>query len=354
MEKYIETLVGFYPVSSKQENVLSLLEYAKAHMDKYNMQTKFLLHGGIHSLYAHPQGKEKSRLLLQAHIDIVPGENQPFRVENGRYYGRGTYDMLFATACYMRLLDELSESLSTLDLGIMLSGDEELGGFHGIEPFLNDGYETDVCILPDAGENFGAINTSAKGVYSCAVQINGKSHHGSRPWEGDGAAIKLVHFLYDLEQVFDTSSQDNTTMTVSILKSGDADNRGPSSAEATLDIRYSDKRDLSRVQQLLNEKLQEYDGQIINLIEGSDYQLDSVHPDVKTFLEVYSRHHEGPIEETKSHGSSDARFFAEKNIPVIMLRPKGEGAHGDVEWVSIEEVEKFYQLLKEYVIKLLQ
>ncbi len=354
MEKYLETLVGFYPVSSQQENVLNLLEYVKTHVDNHNMQSEFLLDSGIHSLYAHPKGLKKSRLLLQAHIDVVPGAQQPFKVEDGKYYGRGSYDMLFATACYMRLLDELSDTIPDLDLGIMLSGDEELGGFHGVKSFIENGYSTAVCILPDAGESFGALNTAAKGVYSCTIKINGKSHHGSRPWEGDGAAIKLVHFLHEFEQAFDPSSRDNTTMTVAVLKSGDVDNKGPSSAQATLDIRYRDKKDLQRVQQILEQKLEEYNGEIVNLVEGSDYQLDNNHQDVLHFIELYEKHFGGTIAENKSHGSSDARFFAEKNIPVIMLRPEGGGAHGDNEWVSIDEVEKFYQLLKEYVVKLLQ
>lgn len=354
MEKYLQTLVDFYPISLDQKNVIRLLEYVKAHAEKYAMQTEILTYEGVNSLYAHPKGLKKSRLLLQAHIDVVPGEDQPFSIADGKYYGRGTYDMLFATACYMRLLDELSDNLPELDLGLMLSGDEELGGFHGVNTFLEHGYSTEVCILPDAGENFGVINTSAKGVYSCTVKINGKAHHGSRPWEGDGAAIKLVHFLHEFEQAFDTSNKHNTTMTVATLKSGDAENKGPSSAEAMLDVRYSDKEDLSRVQKALAKTLTKYDGEIARLVEGADYKLDTSHPDVQAFLRLYEKHHDDLILQTRASGSSDARFFAEKNIPVIMLRPEGGGAHGDNEWVSVEEVEKFYQLLKEYVVKLLQ
>ena len=53
----------------------------------------------------------------------------------------------------------------------------------------------------------------------------------------------------------------------------------------------------------------------------------------------------------KAPGSSDARFFSAHNIPVIMLRPTGHGAHGDNEWISIAETEQFYQILTSYILK---
>ncbi|MEI9914160.1 MAG: M20/M25/M40 family metallo-hydrolase [Candidatus Saccharibacteria bacterium] len=53
---------------------------------------------------------------------------------------------------------------------------------------------------------------------------------------------------------------------------------------------------------------------------------------------------------TRAHGSSDARFFAARGMPVIMLRPDGDGAHGDNEWISSDSIQKFYELLKAYIL----
>jgi acetylornithine deacetylase/succinyl-diaminopimelate desuccinylase-like protein len=349
MENYLKRLVSYYPVSSNQGSVLELLEYVKKHMDKHGLKTEILSYNGVHSLYASSNGTKHAKLLLQGHIDVVPADSQSFRADSESYYGRGVYDMLYATACYMKLLDDLQGDIGKMDIGFMLSGDEELGGTNSVEPFLEDGYSTELCVLPDAGQGFGTLNVAAKGIYHCTIRINGRAHHGSRPWEGDGAAIKLVHFLTELEQCFDVSSQDNTTMTVAKLKAGEADNQGPAYSETTLDIRYSNKADLKTVQQKLDKLLNRFEGEIVTVHEGDDYQLDVSHPDVAKFIHLYEKYASKPIKHVKAHGSSDARFFAKKGVPVIMLRPDGGGAHGDNEWISKESVEKFYQLLKEYV-----
>lgn len=350
MEKYLKQLVGFYPVSSNQDNVLKLLEYVKTKLESHGLHVRLFLNGGVNSLYASTATSKHSKVLLQAHVDVVPGEDQTFRKHDGRFYGRGVYDMLFATACYLKLLDDLEKTIVNYDISLMLSGDEEVGGFNGVLPFLEDGYTTDICILPDAGNNFGGLNISAKGISTHSIRVHGKSHHGSRPWEGDGAASKIVHFLTEAEKIFDTSSNEDSTMTISVVKAGSAANQGPSYADAVLDIRYKDKADLSRIKSELHIILQKYSGEITNVVEGDDYKLDTDNIYVKSFIDLYQKHHDKPIEFTRAYGSSDARFFSKLDIPVIMLRPDGSGAHGDDEWISESSIESFYKLLKEYVI----
>jgi len=351
MEDYLKTLVGFYPISSNQEAVRRLLAYAQERLGGNGLHTKLLTYKGVHNLYAGTTDTKHAKVLLQAHIDVVPGENQPFKVTEDSYEGRGTYDMLFAAACYLRLVDELANRFSTLSLGILLSGDEELSGENGVKAFLEDGYTTDVCILPDAGDGYGTLSTGAKGICELTIRIHGKAHHGSRPWEGDGAAIKLVHFLAEAEKLFDTSSRDNSTMTVATLHAGDVANRGPATADAALDIRYKDKTDLSRIRQKLDGLRQAHNGEIIEMLAGDDYQLDTSNPLVAQFLDLYERQVGKPIVRLTAPGSSDARFFTKYDIPVIMWRPDGGGAHGDNEWVSRESIEQFYKLLKDYIIR---
>ena len=351
MQDILKTLVNFYPVSTEQSSVKKLLQYAESVLIEAGLTCEWIEHNGIHSLYSYTNQPKHSKVLLQSHIDVVPATNQPFKVEHGRYYGRGTFDMLFAAASFLHFIKEHKTELKQLDLAILLSGDEELGGFNSVKPFLEDGYTASVCILPDAGTKFGFLSTSAKGMYNCTIKINGESHHGSRPWEGDGAGSKLVHFLTEAEKLFDTSSRDNTTMTIAKLRAGDADNQGPKEAEVILDIRYSNKTDLARIIVRLEELLQKYNGEIVLLVEGDDYQLDLTNPYVEAFIALYERHHKAPIEYMKAHGSSDARFFTAHNIPTIMLRPEGSGAHGDNEWVSVNETRQFYNLLCEYIIE---
>jgi acetylornithine deacetylase/succinyl-diaminopimelate desuccinylase-like protein len=56
-----------------------------------------------------------------------------------------------------------------------------------------------------------------------------------------------------------------------------------------------------------------------------------------------------PLSKTRSFGSSDARFFAEQDIPTIVMRPTGGGAHSADEWIDEAALGQFYELLKVYV-----
>ena len=341
--------MAFRPVTSDQQAVKQLLEYVAEHFAQLGYTTEMRICNGVHNMYISPAGDKHSKILLQGHVDVVPG-GQPFAMLGDKYYGRGTYDMLFAVAAYMKLASELKEQNQSCDIAIMLTGDEEIGGYNGVHTLLHEGYTTDVCILPDAGDGWGSLNVSAKGLYVPTVRINGQAHHGSRPWEGDGAAIKLIHFLNEAETLFDLSDKNNSMLTVSILRAGEVYNQGPAKAEATLDIRYKDKADLSRIESGIEHLLKKYNGEIISKIEGNDYQLATDTPAVQSFISIYEKHVGEPIKFDKAHASSDARFFADSNIPVIAVRPDGGEIHSDHEWISIPGYQKFYELLKDYVV----
>lgn len=348
MLEYLQKLIEFRPVTNDQQAVRRLLEYVAEHFTKRGYKAKIHVFNGIHNLYISPTGSTHSKILLQGHVDVVPG-GQPFSMDNEACYGCGTYDMLFAVAAYMKLADTLHTQKQTYDIAILLTGDEEIGGQNGVEAMLENGITTDVCILPDAGDDWGSLSVAAKGIYWPIISIRGQAHHGSRPWEGDGAAIKLAHFLVEVEELFDTSDPFNSTLTVAQITAGKAQNQGPTEAEVSLDIRYKDQTDLARIIQGTKQLLKKYNGEVISEISGSDYRLDPDVPLIKHFIDVYEKHVGRPIRQTKAHGSSDARFFTEHNISVIMLRPDGGNAHGDKEWLSLVHYQKFYDLLEEYI-----
>lgn len=349
---YLRDLVAFYPTTADQTAILRLLEYVQAHCARHGLATQIVEHNGVHSLYGSTHGRSHARVMLQSHIDVVPtllDRQKTLHQTGDKLQGRGVYDMLFAAACYLYFIEQHAANLSELDVSLFLNGDEEIGGFNSAA-HLADTYTTDVCILPDAGDSFGALSSSAKGVYIVTVRIDGQAHHGSRPWEGDGAAEKLVDFVADFKQVFDTSSRAESTMTVAVIQAGDADNRGPSSGTTTLDIRYKNQADLLRIQASLRALLEQYNGTIVATSEGDDFQLDMKNDLVQIFIKQYEASHGAPIVFETASGSSDARFFAAQGTPVIMLRPNGGGMHGDEEWISESSLGQFYELIEGYIL----
>lgn len=347
----LQTLMNFHSVTSDQTAVLSLLNYVEGKLRLKGLTIERFAHQGMNSLYASTRGQHHARIMLQGHIDVVPG-GESFHQDGDKIYGRGCYDMLFATASFLHIIDNMDDP-SIYDISILLTGDEEVGGEDGVKAFLDtDDYSCDICILPDAGEGLGTMSVAAKGFYDARLRANGVSHHGSRPWEGDGAADKLIAFLTELSSVFDTSSQDNSTCIVSQLQAGNsAYNQGPAEAFAGIDIRYKDADDFIRIQKELNTLRQRYSVDITFEKTGKNYALDTTAPIVQEFIGFYHSHMGKPVEFITSHGSSDARYFDDRHIPVIMFRPDGGNAHGDGEWLSFTSWQKFHQILAEYIHK---
>jgi succinyl-diaminopimelate desuccinylase len=349
MLETLQTLVEFRPVTSDQAAVQRLLKYVLYFLQQHGWQGWTIKRQGIYSLFASTDGSKHAKVLLQGHVDVVPGGPPHFALKNGRCHGRGVQDMLFATAAYLRLVDELGADSRDYSLAIMLTGDEEVGGLHGTRALLADGYGGEICILPDAGEGWGDLSVSAKGVLQAAVNIKGRSHHASQPWDGDGAARKLVHFLAELAAKYDNSERADTTLTISRLQAGEANNQGPERASAVLDVRYPPSRQLDDIKADLSDLAAAHGGRLSELMRGAATQLDMKHPAVKRFLRIYRRH-AGEVSTSQAYGSSDARFFVEYGVPVLMFRPDGGGLHSDNEWLSVKSLEEFYQVLKEFAL----
>jgi succinyl-diaminopimelate desuccinylase len=351
--KHLDRLVSFYPTSSNQESVRHLLNYCQAVISQHIKNIEVIEHNGFYALYASTKNTKNPKVLLHGHIDVVPATKnlQKLKKITDKLYGRGVYDDLFAAACYLVLVEDLAERINTLDIGMMLVSDEELGGFNGTQSLLKRGYLPEVGIMPDAGNGFGDINIAANGIYNFNLEVKGTAHHGSRPWEGRGAANALVNAVAGLLATTKNQPSSIYTVTITQLSGGDSINKAPASSTAHIDIRYKDKRALEVVKKEIGKITANEDVKIKNLTIGEAFNLNMDHPMVKEFLNMYKRHSSCQITTSKTSGSSDARFFAAKNIPVIMVRPRGGGAHGDNEWIDAKEILQVYQLIKEYIQK---
>ncbi|HTK39934.1 MAG TPA: M20/M25/M40 family metallo-hydrolase [Patescibacteria group bacterium] len=346
----LETLIQFAPVSTNPTAIAALLDFVQERLIRRGLHVTRIEHNHTYSLYASTTGKSHTRVLLQGHVDVVPN-GQAFRRDGDRIYGRGSYDMLFAVSSYLRLIDELDDP-SAHDIGLLLTGDEELGGLDGVGALMSKPHYTcDVCITPDAGDAFGDLSIAAKGIYQLIIEVTGRAHHGSRPWEGDGAAAKAARLVSILQDDFDTDDPTNSTLTVSYIEAGQvtALNQAPGTARIGLDVRFTDDVAYEHMATRIQSVCADFDAYILEQRRSEAFELDVENRFVSEFLEQYAQAIERQPQLSKAHGSSDARFFAAHGIPVIMLRPDGNGAHGDEEWLSLSSWEQFHRLLDGYV-----
>jgi len=256
--------------------------------------------------------------------------------------------MKFAIASYIHLAEELNHRLNEYDFSIMITGDEEIGGENGVKFLLDQGYRSEVCVLPDGGDNW-QLETGCNGVWMIRLTAPGKTAHGSRPWEGINAIEKLATGLIDVKKLFGDARPGNSTITISQIGGGVAINQVPEEAYAHIDMRFADQADYETKSKQVRS-IAESLGLRLDTVSQSDVgrtDLNNVY--VKRFIEISARVSGQEIGRCHSYGGSDARFFAIYNIPTILMRPNGGGAHSEYEWISQTGLEQYFKVLKAYV-----
>lgn len=347
----LKKLVEFHTVSTDRQGIEKCFRFLQNYLSSYQLDTRWLESNGHPSIFATTQpGSRRPKLILQAHIDVVPGQDEHFKLaeRDGKLLGRGTFDMKFAAACYLQLVEDLKDELGMYDFGLMLTSDEEIGGENGVGYLLQQGYGAEVCLLPDGGDHW-EIEASCNGVWMIRLKAHGAAAHGSRPWEGENAIGKLVEALDEIKGLFGDLAIGRSTITISQIHGGEAINQVPDYAEATLDMRFIKQEEMQSYRQAVELIVANRGLECVTEAESDCGMIDMGNPHVIDFMMVAERVVGHSIKKNHSLGASDARFFAAKDIPVIITRPRGGGHHGSDEWIDRQEFLKFYELLREYV-----
>ncbi len=349
MLKNLEKLISFKTLTDNKEENIKALEWVSSQIPK-GYKRKIVIYNNHPSLIV---GEKSPKLCLQGHIDVVPAKDDFFRAKivGSKLYGRGAYDMKFAIACFLEVLKELDPKKHSI--GMLITSDEEMGGFYGVKKVLEDGYSPENCIIPDGGENWKAIKR-AKGVLHLKIEAAGKPGHASYPWEGDSANQKLLDFLQDLRKGFTPSKKDDfkSTINIGVLQGGVATNQIAESAFSKVDIRFTDKKEERRIKEKINQLKKKYKGvKVEEIAYGSSFLADTKSKLFVTFKDVAKKNKRNVLTQL-SHSSSDARFFGEKRIPTLIVRPKGGGAHSQKEWVDVNDLEIFCKTLKDFAKKI--
>ena len=289
-------------------------------------------------------------LMLSCHLDVVPALEEQFepQIEGSRMMGRGVSDMKFAVPVFFDVWDRLDAGKEKILL--VFTFDEEIGGNKGIRYLLDEvGLRPDVAFIPDGGDNF-QIEAAEKGVFLFRVKTAGKSAHGSRPWLGDNAIDKMLAIYSDLRGEFPfVHSPEQWTQTLNLgnITGGEAANQVPDSCEASFDLRFVEGRTAEeikdRVQSIVGER-----GEFAPQVMGNNFYLDMALWCSRLFQDAAIRHlsHAMPI--YRSEGASDARFFTQYKIPVIISKPVCAGHHSDHEWIDLESISTYTNILFDF------
>jgi acetylornithine deacetylase/succinyl-diaminopimelate desuccinylase family protein len=288
-------------------------------------------------------------LLLNAHTDTVGhgGMVDPLvpHVEEGRLFGRGSYDMKGALAACLVAAAEVAWRGLRGDVVVTAVVDEEVASI-GTQSML-ERVRADAAIVAEPTQM--RVCVAHKGFVGFELETLGRAAHGSRPDLGVDAIAKMGHVLVGLDAL-DRSLRERPTHT--LLGSGSVH-----AGVVTGGTEYSTYPARCLLQgerrTVPGESLQQVEAELEDLLEGlgrADPAFQgtwrvvaerrpfevSEHDEIARLVREYA----GAGEVAGESYWTDAALIAESGVPTVVFGPGGEGAHADVEWVSIADVER--------------
>jgi acetylornithine deacetylase/succinyl-diaminopimelate desuccinylase-like protein len=281
-------------------------------------------------------------LLLNAHMDTVgvAGMERPFepRVEYGRLYGRGAYDMKGSLAASMLAGAAALERGLAGDVLVAAVCDEEVASI-GTEALV-ERLRADAAIVTEPTELEVAV--AHKGFVAFELETAGRAAHGSRPDLGVDAIARMGHVLVGIEEL-DARLRENSShpllgsgsIHASLIEGGQEYSSYPERCLLRGERRTVPGETPGQVEIELRSLL---DG-----IEGSSQAVFSREPfEVAEDEEIVRlvRRHAGNDGVTGVPFWADSALLAGAGIPTVLFGPRGEGAHAVVEWVELASVER--------------
>lgn len=351
LEKTLSQLISIPSVSSDPTACHEILRLVRSKFEGLNL----FIHENLDTpnpwFLATTQDTMTPDILLLAHLDVVPASDEMFAMQkkDGKLHGRGTFDMKFAAACYLEFIKTHADKLSSLNIGFLITTDEEIGGMC-ISDIFALGVRPKVAFIPDGGGDW-YIEERAKGLLGIEFVASGKSAHGSRPWEGENALHRLMDALHILRDAYPLTSTGDSTLTINTLNAGKAINQIADYAVATADFRTFSLDELNLCRSLATQIAEEYSLEFTITHEGYPLLLDKKSPYVTPFLDAFRAQTGKEPQYVESYGATDGRHFAEYDIPCIIMEPYGANRHSAGEWLLAEDLGNYYQLIERWLLR---
>jgi glutamate carboxypeptidase len=302
---------------------------------------------GEHLLIRAFPGDARATLLL-GHTDTVHPVGtklaNPTRIENGRFYGCGIFDMKAGIVLMLEALRffVVSGIRPLRPITILLSCDEEVGSFTGREIVEREAAQSEICLVFEPSAS-GRVKTGRKGTGMFAVKAWGRpAHAGLEPEKGASAILELSRQIVRLDDLNDPAK--GTTVNVCTIKGGTTTNVIPEHAECSVDVRFTSKAESDRIDQSIRN-LTPVDERVKILVTGGINRPPLERTDAVARLFEKARDLAAQfgyeLGETQVGGASDGNFVGALGVPVLDgLGVAGDGAHRLDEHILVDDVAK--------------
>ena len=132
-------LINFHTTPGNTKEISQSLDYVNKQLGFYPFFKKTYIKNGVESRVWSTSDTKKTRFILNAHIDVVPADDSLFSLKQygDKLMGRGVSDMKYSIALYIIALKNIYNKYGKLpSVALMITSDEENGGFNGVKHLL--------------------------------------------------------------------------------------------------------------------------------------------------------------------------------------------------------------------------
>ncbi len=294
-------------------------------------------------------------LLLLTHMDTVwdtgTVAERPVRIEGGRLYGPGAFDMkggIVNALWAMRALRELG-LMPERRITLLVTSDEETGS-HTSRPLIEEEAKQHraVYVLEPAHPPRGSLKTWRKGVGDFEVIVTGKAAHaGAAHDQGVNAIEELAYQIISIQALTDYAV--GTTVNVGVVSGGTRSNVVPAQAQVHVDVRVMNAAEANRVYTYMHHLTPRLTGTTIEVRGGMNRPPMVRTPQTVALFAIAQAimlELGLSVDETGTGGGSDGNFTSALGVPTLDgLGVDGDGSHAVHEHVIVASLPERAALL---------
>ncbi|HCW51178.1 MAG TPA: hypothetical protein DGR79_03800 [Clostridiales bacterium] len=288
-----------------------------------------------------PDGRQ---VLLLGHIDTVwpvgTLAERPFRVEDGKAYGPGAYDMKAGLVVALWALRALAACgrRPPRPVTLLVNTDEEVGSRTSEAVIEAEARRSAAVLVLEPALPDGAVKTWRKGVGRFRVEVRGRAAHaGAEPEKGVSAVEELARQVLRLHELTDLET--GTTVNVGVIGGGTRPNVVAERAWAEVDVRVMTREEADRIQEVILGLRPVLPGAGLE-VSGGVGRLPMERNEGT--LALYAKAREVAAElgfdlpESGTGGASDGNITSALGVPTLDgLGAAGDGAHAEHEHVDL-------------------
>ena len=293
----------------------------------------------------HGNDTEKPVLVL-CHYDTVwpvgALATHPFRVEEGKAYGPGIFDMQSSLA----LVEYALRAVRDLDIAlprpvtVLITSDEEIGSGASRALIEAEALHSAYVLVMESPLPGGVIKTARKGTGTFTVETIGRAAHaGVDPYKGVNAIAEMAHQVLAIHALADRDA--GTTLSVGVIEGGTATNVVPARAVAQVDVRSWTQAEADRIAQAMAALTPVLPGAQVAVSGGWNRPPLERSATAALFARVQEigRTLGMELADGATGGGSDGNFTGALGIPTLDgLGVPGDGAHADHEHILVDEI----------------